>query len=554
MTLSRRARILIGIAVLIIGGGAALFQRYWYYIPGIVSQLRDPVAPPRPVVWEKGPDTPAVPADKRKPNIILILADDLGFNDLTFGGGGVANGAVRTRSIDSIAEGGVTFRQGYAGNATCAPSRAAILTGRYATRFGFEFTPVPVQFAKLLAHNGGVGGGKAIYHDEREAEVPPMASMAVPAKETTIAELLKRNGYHTLWFGKWHLGETEASRPEARGFDETLGFYSGGSMYLPKNDPQVVNSFQDFDSIDKFLWANLPFAVTNNGGKRFAPSEYMTDYLADEAVKSIAANRNRPFFMYLAFNAPHTPLQALKSDYDALSNISDHRLRVYAAMIRGLDRGVGKVLASLQENGLDENTMVIFTSDNGGAHYIGLPEINRPFRGWKATFFEGGIRVPFFIRWPAAIPAGTTLESPVGHVDIFTTAAAAAGVPLPQDRTYDGVDLLSFISGKSTGRPHESLFWRSGPYKTLLAGDWKLQVDGTQKKAWLFNVTNDPTEKTNLAASEAAALSDMQAKLAKVDAEQSKPLWPSLLEGTIAIDHPQDTPMKPDDEVIYWSN
>ena len=255
------------------------------------------------------------------------------------------------------------------------------------------------------------GPHKPIFHKELVSHEPPLAEEAVPTSEITIAQLLKTRGYHTVFFGKWHLGETDATRPDHRGFDETLGFLAGASMYLRANDPAVENSVQDFDPIDKFLWANLPFAVTRNGSHRFYPSEYMTDYLGDEAVKAINANRNRPFFIYLAFNAPHVPLQALKSDFDALPQIKDHRLRVYGAMIRALDRNVGHVMSALKANGLDQNTLVIFTSDNGGANYIGLPYINRPYRGWKATFFEGGIHVPFFMRWPAKIRGGHEIQS-----------------------------------------------------------------------------------------------------------------------------------------------
>ena len=188
-------------------------------------------------------------------------------------------------------------------------------------------------------------------------------------------------------------------------------------------------SRQDFDPIDRFLWANLPFAVSHDGGRRFEPSSYMTDYLGDEAARAIAANRNRPFFLYLAFNAPHTPLQALRSDYDALPGIADHRLRVYGAMVRSLDRAVGHVLAALRENGLENDTLVFFTSDNGGAHYVGLPDLNRPYRGWKATFFEGGIHVPFFARWPAAIPRGTASgwASPAMPCDTTATDGCSTG-------------------------------------------------------------------------------------------------------------------------------
>ena len=549
----RRRRVLF--IVLVVAGvcGWAAFQRYWFYIPGIIARIRDPIGPTRAVVWAQGPEAAAPTAGQRPPNIVLILADDLGFNDLTFGGGGVAGGAVSTPNIDSIAKDGVTFTNGYAGDATCAPSRAAIMTGRYATRFGFEFTPAPIAFEKLLGHTMN-GLHPAIYHAEREHDVPPVADMAVPPDETTVAQLLKSHSYHTLFFGKWHLGETASTRPEARGFDETLGFLPGASLYLPTNDPHVVNSVQDFDPIDKFLWANLPFAVTNNGSPRFTPGGYMTDYLADEAVKAIAANRNRPFFMYLAFNAPHTPLQALQSDYDALPSITDHRLRVYAAMIRALDRNVGKVLAALKQNGLENDTLVIFTSDNGGANYIGLPDINRPYRGWKATFFEGGIHVPFFLKWPAVIPRGATFAAPVAHVDIFATAAGAAGAALPSDRVMDGVNLIPFLTGQAQGRPHASLFWRSGPYQTLLAGDWKLQVSDNPRKNWLFNLKDDPTERRNLAASDAHRLNELLAQLAAVNAQQSQPLWPSLLEASLAIDHPLGVPESPDDEYVYWSN
>ena len=325
-------------------------------------------------------------------------------------------------------------------------------------------------------------------------------------------------------------------------------------MYLPAGDANVVDSRQDFDPIDKFLWANLGFGIRYNGSKQFAPSRYMTDYLGDEAVQAITANRNRPFFMYLSFNAPHTPLQASKADYDALPQIEDHRLRVYAAMIRALDRNVGQVLAALKANGLEDNTLVIFTSDNGGAHYIGLPEINKPFRGWKATFFEGGIHVPFFVRWPAKLPKGITFDKPVGHVDIFATAAAAAAAAVPHDRVMDGVNLLPFLTGPAQDRPHQTLYWRDGDYKVLLAGEWKLQVSERPKKEWLFNLKNDPTERNNLAGAMPDKVREIKAALATIDAQQAKPLWPALLEGPVRIDHPLGFPTKPDDEYIYWAN
>jgi arylsulfatase A-like enzyme len=343
-------------------------------------------------------------------------------------------------------------------------------------------------------------------------------------------------------------------RPTARGFDEYLGFLQGAAMYLPKDDPAVVNSVQDFDPIDKFLWANLSFNIRKDDGPRFAPAGYMTDYLATEAARAIAANRNRPFFMYLAFNAPHTPLQALRADYDALPQIENHTLRVYAAMIRALDRGVGRVLDALRANGLEENTLVIFTSDNGGADYIGLPDINRPYRGWKMTFFEGGVHTPFFAKWPARLPVGVQVRAPVAHVDIFATAAAAAGAPLPSDRPMDGVDLVQVAHGTTPGHPHGAIYWRSGPYRSLIADDWKLQVLDHPAKMWLFDMNADPTERRNLAASRTDKVAELSALLAQYDKEMVPPSWPSLIEGQIPVDHPAGVPMRPDDETVTWAN
>jgi len=395
------ARVLAGLlATTLLAGAGAWYWREALFLPlpGMLDRWRDPIGPMRPVTWQAGPDTPTAPPGRRAPNIVVIVADDLGYNDVTFGGGGVAGGAVPTPHIDSIANDGVEFTRGYAGNATCAPSRAAIVTGRYPTRFGFEFTPAPKQFMRLVAHLQRNDPGPPVYFADREADVPPIEQEGLPPQEITIAELLRTRSYRTLGLGKWHLGEAKAMRPTARGFDEFLGFLPGAAMYLPKDDPAAVNAIQDFDPIEKFLWANLSFGIREDDGSRFTPAAYMTDCLATEAVRAITANRNRPFFLYLAFNAPHTPLQALRADYEALPQIENHTLRVYGAMIRALDRGVGQVLDALRANGLEDDTLVIFTSDNGGAHYIGLPDINKPYRGWKMTFFEGGVHTPFFAK------------------------------------------------------------------------------------------------------------------------------------------------------------
>jgi arylsulfatase A-like enzyme len=549
----------LGIAMVtsVLAAALALYLSFdWLalHVPGWLNRWRHPIAATQKVDWQPGPAAPVAAGGERPPNVVVIVADDLGYNDLTFGGGGVAGGAVPTPNIDSIAHDGVEFTHGYSGNATCAPSRAAIMTGRYPTRFGFEFTPAPKAFMRLIARWGHDAARPPTYFAEREKDVPPIEQEGLPPDEITVAEMLKTRGYRTIGVGKWHLGDTPAMRPNAQGFDEYLGILPGAALYLPVGDPDSVESRQSFDPIDAFLWANLDFAVTKDEGGRFAPDEYMTDYLADQSAAAIAANRNRPFFLYVAFNAPHTPLQALRSDYDALPGIENHTLRVYGAMVRALDRGVGRVLDALRANGLDQTTLVIFTSDNGGANYIGLPEINRPFRGWKMTFFEGGVHMPFFARWPGVLPAGVEVDEPVAHVDIFATAAAAAGAPLPGDRVIDGVDLVALARGTSDAAKHEALFWRSGHYRALLAGGWKLQVSERPPMTWLFDMTADPTEKTNLAASRPDKVRELSALLERHQAQMVKPAWPALIEGPIPIDHPLGVPDHDDDEFVDWAN
>ncbi|BCW87663.1 Arylsulfatase [Alphaproteobacteria bacterium SO-S41] len=551
-------KILLGVVILalvVVGGYFALGGREGLILL-YANYMKETPAPNHEVVWQQGPDAPPVLAagEKRKPNIIVILADDLGFNDVSFYGGGTAGGLIKTPNIDSIGKGGVNFPAGYAGNATCAPSRAALMTGRYATRFGYEFTPTALGFQRLVGNSHGMSPLPPIYHADREADVPDFRQLGLPLTETTIGGMLQKAGYHTIHLGKWHLGEQPEQRPEARGFDESLGFYAGASMFMREDDPDVVNSKQDFDPIDKFLWAALNNGVRYNSSPVFEAKGHMTDYLTDQAVAAIQANRNRPFFMYLAYNAVHTPLQATKEDYDALPEIKDHTLRVYAAMVRQLDRDIGKVLAELKAQGLEGDTLVIFTSDNGGAHYVGLDDLNKPYSGWKATFYEGGIRIPFFMRWPGVIPAGSTYAAPISHFDVFATAAGAAGEAVPADRKIDGVNLLPFLTGGQGGEPHQRLFWRSGPYVVVREGDWKLQVDGTQKLTMLYDLATDPAEKTNLADRNPEKVAALQAEIADFQKEQVKPLWPALMEGVVPIDHPLNRPWGEKDRYIYWSN
>ena len=541
--------ILLGAVAALGVAGTALWQRYWYYTPGIIGAIRNPVQPNQPVTWARGPETAVTPVAERPPNIILIVADDLGINDISAFGGGL----VPTPHIDRLMKEGASVDSFYTANATCSPSRAAMMTGRYPTRFGFEFTAVPPIFAENISHTDGRAPVQPIFHADRVEGIMPYEKMGVPPSEIMIPEVLKARGYRSLHIGKWHLGESDGLRPENQGFDESLAILAGGGMFDDPDSPDVVNAKLPWDPIDRFLWANLPFAVRWNGGKHFKPDRYITDYFTAQAAAAIDANRNRPFFLYLAYNAPHTPLQAKKSDYDRLAHIKDHRDRVYAAMLVALDRGVGEIQAKLEKEGLAENTLILFTSDNGGAWYVGMNDLNKPYRGWKATFFEGGIRAPLFAKWPARIPASTKVAGVGTHIDFMATAAAAAGAPLPADRKLDGVNLLPNLS---TGTPiaPRTLFWRSGDYRVVRDGDWKLQVSARPDRVWLHNLADDPTEQRDLSAAMPEKVAELRAKIEAQAAEMPKPLWPALLEGPVRIDVPLNAPWKEGQDYVFWAN
>ncbi len=486
----------------------------------------------------------------------MILADDLGWNDLTINGG-VAGGTVPTPNIDSIAHQGVNFVNGYAANATCAPSRAAIMSGRYGTRFGFEFTPTPPGMMSMMSMLNERDPSAPQPFRNESAHSVPYEEMGMPASEISLAELLKEQDYHNVHIGKWHIGLDNGMAPQHQGFDESLLMSSG--MYLPEDHPNVVNAKQDFDPIDRFLWAAMRYAAAYSTPQTkqqvdFEPGGYITDYYTEEAVKAIEANKDRPFFLYLAHWAPHTPLQATKEDYEALGHIELHRERVYAGMIRSLDRGVGQVLAALEKHDLDDNTLLMFTSDNGGAGYIGLPDVNSPYRGWKISMFEGGIHVPFFAKWPARIKPGTVISDPVHHFDLYATAAAAAGAPLPGDRIIDGVDLTPFARGEAEGVPHRELFWRSGTSQSALVDDWKLNISDPPGREWLFNLREDPTEQNDLSQSHPEKLAELKAALKRHNDAQAAPSWPSQLTAPTLIDKDLSAPYEAGDEYIYWSN
>ena len=520
-------------------------------LPTVVNFI-NPVQDNIPTKWPEGPLERLDQNDSR-PNIILILADDMGYNDISLHNGGAADGTLETPHIDSLAKNGVWFNKGYAANATCAPSRASIMTGRYATRFGFEFTPVP-DFGQLVVRwlaEEDDDNLRARIDNEIARNLPSFMDQGMPSDQITIAEILKTQGYYTAHIGKWHLGHSSGMSPLDQGFDDSLSL--AGAYYLPEDHPDVVNAKFE-TSIDKMVWSGGQYAARFNGGNYFTPDKYVTDYYTDEAIKVIEKNKNRPFFLYLSHWAIHNPLQAIRSDVEQMSHMSGHNLKVYSGMIRALDRSVGEIIRTLKELNIYGRTLIFFTSDNGGANYIELEDINKPFRGWKISFFEGGIRVPFILSWPDQIDPGLKFDKPVHHFDIFSTIASAANVQIPMDRKIDGVDLMPYIKGEKIANPHQTLFWRSGNHQSVLHENWKYLISKKEGTKWLFDTDQDPLERNNLININPEKTLQIESLLAMFNSEQANPLYPSSTELPVLIDKYDGQVIEDTDEFIFWSN
>jgi arylsulfatase A-like enzyme len=410
------------------------------------------------------------------PNIVVILADDLGYADL----GCQGSRDVLTPHIDSIAANGVRFTDGYADHPVCSPSRAGLMSGMYQHRFGFERNSGPERYA---APNFGL-----------------------PRSVPTLAERLKKAGYATGMVGKWHIGFKKGLRPHERGFDFFYGFLSGAHTYLPAR-------FEDY--ADRLM---------RNGEYITDEKEYLTDAFARESAAFIERSKDKPFFLYLAFNAVHAPLEAT-SDYEQrFPHITDPKRKTYAGMLAAMDDAVGRVLTNLREHNLEENTLVFFYSDNGGPT-AETTSRNDPLRGYKGQVYEGGVRVPFMIQWKGALPAGMVYGNMVMGFDVHATALAAAGAPMPVDQPLDGVNLLPFLTGEKTGAPHDRLFWRSGKRKhAARVGDWKL-VQDRDAPPQLFNLARDIGEANDLAATNPEKLREMQAIYDAWDADMIPAQW-----------------------------
>lgn len=420
-----------------------------------------------------------------RPNIVLIFVDDLGYNDVSY------NGAteIETPNIDRLADEGIIFSNGYIVHPTCGPSRAGLITGRYPARFGME--------ANL-------------------AYAPFDPEYGLPVEETTVAAYLKDMGYQTGIVGKWQLGAAPPFNPLNRGFDYFYGFLGGEHNYFAVDGAHAGPS----QAVVSYLPLNENRSATGFDG-------YLTDVLTDHAIEFVHENRDEPFFLYLAYNAPHTPLQAPENLVEKYSkkltskvhrllgseqipdDLSDQRRHTYLAMISSLDQNIGRVLDTLAKTGERDNTLIFFLSDNGGVYPKDDEDRhtwadNSPFSRGKNSFFEGGIRVPFVASWPARWPQGETFEPMVSSLDIAATAMALTGSEADASRPLDGVNLDPFLRGETAGPPHEALFWRQAnevPHNTLFAvrtGSAKLIRDREGGAVQLFDLERDPSETRNL--------------------------------------------------------
>ncbi len=405
-------------------------------------------------------------AGHSKPNIVFIVGDDCGFNEFSFQGG-----SIPTPRIDSIASGGVTCTQGYVSAAVCAPSRAGLLTGRYQQRFGF-LGNLPM---KQLSLEG------------------------LPLKETMLPELLGEAGYRNIAIGKWHLGWDPKFHPCARGFDDFYGFLHGSRSYFPIENPPSETK----------LLLNRESA----GPDGF---KYITDEFGERTAGYIDRYKDEPFFLYVAFNATHSPSDALQEDLATIEG------KVIPAMAIALDRAVGNILDALDRNQLAENTLIVFISDNGGVE----KHNNKPLRGYKRDMYEGGIRVPFAIRWPKVLPAGATYDYPVISLDLFTTSLDAAGIAAPAEKSLDGVDLVPYLTGENTQPPHQTLYWTHGDTWAVRDGDLKLVLSRKHKgPPELFDLAKDVSEKNDLADQQPDTVQRLKLLFDQWNAKNKPSLW-----------------------------
>lgn len=419
-------------------------------------------------------------AEVPRPNILVIVSDDHGYADVGFQG----CKDIPTPHLDRLAKEGLHCTSGYVSHPFCSPTRAGLMTGRYQHRFGHQLNP--------------------FYNPDDHKE-------GLPLSEKLLPEYLGKAGYNTGWVGKWHLGAAPEFRPENRGFAETFGFIGGGHKFINWK----VNIKSEY---------TVP---VERNGKAEEITEHLTTALGREAAAFIDRHQSDPWFLYLAFNAPHLPHEPTAERLAQFASIADPLRRKYAAQVSLMDDAIGLALDTLRTTGQDQNTLVFFFSDNGGPVKDGKGNgsSNTPLRGGKGDVYEGGMRVPFVIKWPAKLPAGVKYDLPVSSLDVFATSLAVAGIEMPTDKKYDSVNLIPHLSGENPKPAHDQLFWRVGPSMSARAGDAKLVVSGPSEHA-LFDLKSDIGEATDLKSTRPEEAKQLSASLKAWDAEMVPPAFP----------------------------
>jgi arylsulfatase A-like enzyme len=439
---------------------------------------------------------------KQRPNVVIIVADDMGYSDPSIYG----NQNMSTPAIDSIGREGVKFTNGYVTAPLCSPSRAGLITGRYQQRFGFE----------QQVYNGALPWLQEV-RDETGALTPlqgeaEFTRRGLAVSEQTFGDMFKAAGYRTAVIGKWHLGHAPQFQPNARGFDYSYVFYGNTSLQSTNlSSPDVVSVKVDYhDELPNVAWTREGLNAVRRNGKIEQVDQFLLFRFRDEAVNFINEHKSEPFLLYLPMNAPQPPLQVPSSYFETLRpNFANIAQRAYNGLVLAQDDAIGSVLQALKDNNLEENTIVIFVSDNGSS--VSRPGSNAPFRGGKTSTLEGGIRVPFMIRWPGKIKAGSVMSQPVSTLDILPTIAAASGVPITAKAPLDGKNLLPFIRGERADAPHDSLFWKLGPQSAVRRGKWKLWIDNGSKTTRLYDLDADPGETRDLSKQEPAVTNELMA-------------------------------------------
>jgi arylsulfatase A-like enzyme len=499
------------------------------------------------IKWDKGMEESKaafmkapLPAEKeRQPNIILLVADDLGPYEVS--AYGVEH--ISTPNIDQIGKDGVVFEEGYATAPTCAPARAGLMTGRVQNRYGFETQVMefyPSNYVEYISGRWLVDTGE--FKVKAKPSFPSawqVHKQGVPPSEIMLSEILHKYDYDTALIGKWHLGVHREQIPAARGFDYQYGFYGASSLYTPEeNWSGVINHKQKaFSAQHQWNTGRKDQAAILRNGEEVIEDRYLTDAFRDEILEYMEEKKDEPFFIYGAFSAPHVPFQAPVEYYCMYPHVEDENKRVYYAMISSLDDAIGAISQKIKDLGIEDDTLIFFISDNGGASYTHATD-NGPLKAGKLTQFEGGIRVPFMMKWKGKIPAGTRYKYPVSSTDIFATSVAAAGGVLPDDREYDGVDLVPYVTGKNKERPHQSLFWRADHIWAIRDGDYKMILSTRDGWAELYNLITDESEEINLK----EQMPELYDKLHEEHEEwqknklKVKPMWPRIMDKRFVID------------------